>query len=108
MKIRITALAAMAAVILSGTASALTITNNDKQDYKLTVTIGETTKNVTIKPEETIKDICSAACSIRLNGDEENEYDLEVGEIVSIEENSIVFYDTQQEDTSTNNQQSQK
>ena len=91
MKLRITAFAAMAVVMLSGTASALTITNNDKQDYKLTVIIGETTKEITIKSEETIKDICLAACSIRLNGDEENEYDLDVGENVSIEKNSIVI-----------------
>ncbi len=82
---------ALAVVLFAGTASAVTITNRDAAAYKLTVLEGETSKDVTIQPNQTITELCKDSCGIRINDDEGNEYEVEVNEVVAIEEGQMTF-----------------
>ena len=97
--------AALATLFFVGAAHAVTITNRDSQAYKLTVMQGETTKDVTIQPNQTIKGICADNCGIRINDDEGNEYEVDQNEIVSIEQGQLTFDgDAQDQGSATDTQ----
>ena len=83
--------AALAAVLFAGSAQAVTITNRDAQEHKLTVFEGEDQRDVMIKPNETIQNICKTMCGVRVNDDENNEFQIDENELVSIEEGSLYF-----------------
>jgi hypothetical protein len=80
-------------LLLSSTAAhAVSITNRDDQDHKVTVVEGETKTDHVLKPSQALQGICAKGCTIRLNDDEEDEYQLEADDVVSIEEGSL-YYD---------------
>ncbi len=75
--------------------AAVTITNRDDKDHKLTILEEEGTKktDVVLKANQVVDNVCAKGCVIRLNDSEEDEYELEGNEAVSIEE-GYLYYDT--------------
>lgn len=79
----------------STTASAaVTLVNRDDKDHKLTVIedSGAKTTDHVLKPSQVLEGICEKGCVIRINDSEEDEYELEAGDKVSIEE-GYLYYD---------------
>jgi hypothetical protein len=87
-------LGALAGLLLSTVSAAATvsITNRDDKDHKLTVIEGDAKADHVLKPSQVLEGICQQGCIIRLNDSEEDEYELEGSEIVSIEE-GYLYYD---------------
>jgi hypothetical protein len=81
-------------MLLSSTtaAHAVSITNRDEHDHKLTVIEGDTKSDHVLRPSQTLNDICAKGCIVRLNDSEDDEYQLESDDVVSIEDGSL-FYD---------------
>jgi hypothetical protein len=73
-------------------ADAATITNRDDQEQKLTITEGEGTTEHTLKPAQVLENVCMKGCLIRLNGSEDDEYEVEGTDVVSVEE-GFLYYD---------------
>jgi hypothetical protein len=73
-------------------ADAASITNRDDQEQKLTIVEGEATTEHTLKPAQVLENICMKGCVIRLNGSEEDEYEVEASDVVAIEE-GFLYYD---------------
>jgi len=82
-------------VLLSGSTavSAVSITNRDDQDHKVTVVEGDTKTDYVLKPSQALNGICAKGCTVHLDDDEEEEYQLEADDVVSIEEGNL-YYDT--------------
>jgi len=82
-------------VLLSGSTAvhAVSITNRDDQDHKVTVVEGDTKTDYVLKPSQALNGICAKGCTVHLDDDEEEEYQLEADDIVSIEEGNL-YYDT--------------
>ena len=81
-------------LLLSSTAAhAVSITNRDDQDHKVTIVEGDTKTEHVLKPSQVLNGICAKGCTVHLDDDEEEEYQLEADDVVSIEEGSL-YYDT--------------
>jgi len=86
------------AALLTGLAypasAAVTLVNRDDKDHKLTVIEdgGAKSTDHVLKPTQMLEGICEKGCVIRLNDSEEDEYELEDGDKVSIEE-GYLYYD---------------
>ena len=89
---KVVALGSMAAWYLSSVALAVSITNRDDRDQKVTIIEGAVTKDQVLKPEGTIEGVCLKGCVVRLNDSEDDEYELEGNEVVSIED-GYLYYD---------------
>jgi hypothetical protein len=78
---------------VSATAS-VTLVNRDEKDHKLTIIedSGAKTSEHMLKPSQVLEGICEKGCVIRLNDSEEDEYELEPNDKVSIEE-GYLYYD---------------
>ena len=74
--------------------AAVSLTNRDDKDHKLTVVEdgGAKTTEHNLKPMQVLEGICPKGCIIRLNDSEADEYELEPGDKVSIEE-GYLYYD---------------
>lgn len=82
------------ALLSSSTAAhAVSIANRDDQDHKVTIIEGETRTDHTLKPSQVLTGICAKGCTIHLNDDQDEEYQLEGEDVVSIEEGAL-YYDT--------------
>ena len=65
-------------LLLSSTAAhAVSITNRDDQDHKVTIIEGDTKTDHVLKPSQVLNGICAKGCTVHLNDDEEDEYQLE-------------------------------
>jgi hypothetical protein len=75
-------------------AAAVTLVNRDDKDHKLTVIEDNGTKTTEhiLKPSQVLEGICEKGCVVRINDSEEDEYELEAGDKVSIEE-GYLYYD---------------
>lgn len=75
-------------------AAAVTLVNRDAKDHKLTIIEddGAKTQDHVLKPTQVLEGICPKGCIIRLNDSAEDEYELEAGDKVSIEE-GYLYYD---------------
>ena len=83
----------LASTLVSGTAlAAASITNRDDRDHKLTILDGNKTRDETLKPNATLDGLCPSGCVLRLNDSENDEYELEGNETVSIED-GYLYYD---------------
>jgi hypothetical protein len=91
-----TALSAMTIAGISSAFAAASVTNRDDKDHKITIIEGETKRDYTLKPNEELRDICVAGCVLRLNDSDDDEYQLEAKDIVSIEDSSL-YYDNADE-----------
>ena len=98
MFLRASALAAvlgLSVVLLTAEATAaVSVTNRDDKEHKLTVIEEDGTKKTdhVLKPAQVLEGLCAKGCVIRLNDSEEDEYELEGNETVSIEE-GYLYYD---------------
>ena len=80
-------------LLLSGTAAhAASITNRDEVDRKVTIIEGDRTTDHVLQPSQALNDVCAKGCTIRLDDGEDDEYVLEPGDVVSIEDGSL-YYD---------------
>lgn len=75
-------------------AGAVTLVNRDDKDHKLTVIedAGAKTSELNLKPSQVLEGFCEKGCVIRINDNEEDEYELQPGDKVSIEE-GYLYYD---------------
>lgn len=97
------------ALMLSQPAGALQLTNHDPVEQKIVVTEKSDSRDLVIKPSETLKDLCSDGCTMRMPDGEEYEFD--GSETVFVEE-GLMFLDDQDqgagepsgEDTSSTDQ----
>lgn len=74
-------------------AAAVSLTNRDDRDHKVTVIEGERSQDHTLAPSAVLEGFCSEGCVIRLNDSGDDEYQLEGDESVSIED-GFVYYDS--------------
>jgi hypothetical protein len=75
-----------------GAASAITVTNRDDKDHKLTIIEGDVKKDHALKANAVLENLCMKGCIVRLNDSENDEYELEGTEVVSIED-GYLYYD---------------
>ena len=91
-------LAALAALLALGASSglamaAVSMVNRDDKDHKLTVIEdgGAKSTDHVLKPSQLLEGVCANGCVVRLNDSEEDEYQLEAGDKVSIEEGYLYY-----------------
>jgi hypothetical protein len=82
----------VAASFFTDVAAAVSLSNHDERDHKVTIVEGESSKDHILKPAATLDGVCEKGCVIRLNDNENDEYELEGNEIVSIED-GYLYYD---------------
>ncbi len=92
MSARVFAASVMAALLSASTASAVSVTNRDDREYKVTVIEGSSQQDHVLKPTQVIEGVCQKGCIIRLNDSKDDEYELDGSEVVSIEE-GYLYYD---------------
>lgn len=92
MRVRPLAAFLVAAQLCAGAASSLTISNRDDHDHKITIIEGTRSTDHVLKPAATVENVCLKGCIVRLNDSEDDEYELEGNEVVSIEEGHL-YYD---------------
>ena len=79
-------------LLLSTTAAhAVSITNRDERDHRVTIIEGETRADYTMKPSQTVTDICLKGCTIRMNGSDDDEYRLAADDVVTIEDGTVYY-----------------
>lgn len=83
----------IAALLMTSAASAVTVTNRDAKDVKVTIIEGEARQDQVLAAGKVIEGVCQKGCIIRLNDSENDEYELEGSEAVSVEE-GFLYYDT--------------
>ena len=76
----------------SDPAFAVSVTNRDDKEHKLTIIEGDARADRVVAPSATIEAVCLKGCVIRLSDSENDEYELEGTEIVSIED-GYLYYD---------------
>ncbi len=81
-------------LLLSSTtaAHAVSITNRDEHDHKLTIIEGSSKAEHLLKPAQALSGVCVKGCTVRLNDREDDEYQLEANDVVSIEDGTL-YYD---------------
>lgn len=88
-------LAALAGIVASSgmSAAAISLVNRDDKDHKLTVIEdgGAKSSDHILKPSQLLEGVCANGCVVRLNDNEEDEYQLEAGDRVSIEEGYLYY-----------------
>ncbi len=90
---RIACVVGVIVLLSSSTAAhAVSITNRDDNDHKVTIIEGDAKTDHMLKPSQVLTGVCAKGCTVRLNDDEEDEYQLEANDVVSIEEGSL-YYD---------------
>jgi hypothetical protein len=72
--------------------AAVSLTNRDERDHKVTVIEGETKSDHLLKPSTALEGICLKGCVVRLDDNEDDEYQLEGADVVSIED-GFIYYD---------------
>ncbi|MEZ5852018.1 MAG: hypothetical protein R3D68_15355 [Hyphomicrobiaceae bacterium] len=85
----------LAFIVAGGSAwASVSLTNRDDKDYKVTIieNDGVTKTDHTVKPMQVLEGVCDKGCIMRLNDNDEDEYELEGMEKVSIEE-GYLYYD---------------
>jgi hypothetical protein len=86
--------AALLSVPAFAVSAAVTLVNRDDKDHKLTVIEdgGAKSTDHILKPTQMLEGICEKGCVIRINDSAKEEYELEAGDKVSIEE-GFLYYD---------------
>jgi len=78
---------------MTSTASAVTVTNRDDKEVKLTIIEGDARQDQALPPGKVIDGVCQKGCIVRLNDSDNDEYELQGSEAVSVEE-GFLYYDT--------------
>ena len=80
----------------------ISITNRDTKDQKITIVIeGQANQDQVLKPEQVVEQVCDKGCILRLNDSEDDEYQLEANDVVSIED-GYLYYDNEPADSFNN------
>jgi hypothetical protein len=90
--LRASVAATMAATLLTGTANAVSVTNRDDKEQKIQIVEGDVKKDHTLKPAAVLDGVCLKGCVIRLNDNDNDEYELDGSEVVTIED-GYLYYD---------------
>jgi hypothetical protein len=72
-------------------AHAVSITNRDERDYRVTVIEGEAKADHVLKPLQTLTDICLKGCTIRINDSADDDYRLTASDVVAIEDGTVYY-----------------
>jgi hypothetical protein len=80
-------------VTLDAALASASVTNRDDKDHKITIVEGEKKQDFTLKPNQALEGICDKGCTLRLNDSDDDEYQLEATDVVSIED-GYLYYDT--------------
>jgi hypothetical protein len=86
------AVSTIAALLMTSAASAVTITNRGDKEIKLSVIEGSAKQDQVLAIGKVLDGVCQKGCIIRLNDSENDEYELEGSEVVSVEE-GFLYYD---------------
>jgi hypothetical protein len=79
-------------LLLSTTAAhAVSITNRDEREHRVTVIEGEAAAEHVLSPSQTLTGICLKGCTIRVNNSEDDEYRLTANDVVSIEDGTVYY-----------------
>jgi hypothetical protein len=79
-------------LLLSTTAAhAVSITNRDERDHRVTIIEGESGADYMMKPSQTVTDICLKGCTIRMNDSDGDEYRLAADDVVTIEDGRVYY-----------------
>jgi hypothetical protein len=73
-------------------AAAVSLTNRDDRDHKVTIIEDDKQQDHTLRPSAVLDGFCQKGCIVRLNDSDNDEYELEGTEVVSIEE-GYLYYD---------------
>ena len=73
-------------------AVAASITNRDDREYKITIVEGPAKVDHMVKPQQSLEGVCPKPCILRLNDSDDDEYQIEPADIVSIED-GFLYYD---------------
>jgi hypothetical protein len=82
----------LAMSVWNGAAHAVSVTNRDDKPYKVTVVEGDLKQDHTVAPAGVLQGVCLKGCLIRLGDSQNDEYELDGTEIVSIED-GYLYYD---------------
>jgi hypothetical protein len=85
-------IAFLAVLSVADAAHAVSVTNRDTKDHKISIIAGDNRQEQLLKPGDKLEGLCPSGCLIRLNDSENDEYELEGPEIVSIED-GYLYYD---------------
>ena len=77
---------------LGSAAHAAKISNHDETEHKLSIAQGEETSVKTIKPQQSLDSLCPKACVVRIDDNDEDEYELDAEDVVAIED-GVMYYD---------------
>jgi hypothetical protein len=95
-KIKVLVLAVTTAIwagcLMSVSAGAVSVTNRDDKEQKIQIVEGELKKDHTLKPAAVLDGVCMKGCVIRLNDNDNDEYELDGTEVVTIED-GYLYYD---------------
>ena len=83
-----------AALLMTSAASAVTVTNRGDKETKLSIIEGEARQDQILSAGKVIEGVCQKGCIIRLNDNDNDEYELEGSESVSVDE-GFLYYDGQ-------------
>ena len=83
---------AIAALLMTSAASAVTITNRDGIDIKVVVIEGSAKQDIVLQAGKGVEGVCQKGCIIRLNDSDNEEYELDGSETVAVEE-GFLYYD---------------
>jgi hypothetical protein len=86
------AASSLAVLLGAQSAVAVMISNRDDRDHKVTIIEGDAKKDHTLKPSSALEGVCEKGCIVRLNDSENDEYELDGTEVVSIED-GYLYYD---------------
>jgi hypothetical protein len=89
--VRATAMAVIGIVLGATAAQGASISNRDEREYTVTIIEGEAKADHALKPSQTLSDVCLKGCTIRVNGNADDEYRLTGGDVVSIEDGTVYF-----------------
>jgi hypothetical protein len=84
--------ATVASFLVCGAAGAVSVTNRDDKEQKIQIVEGEVKKDHTLKPAAVLDGVCLKGCVIRLNDNDNDEYELDGTEVVTIED-GYLYYD---------------
>ncbi|MGQ0671383.1 MAG: hypothetical protein ACT4N2_00680 [Hyphomicrobium sp.] len=85
MAIRVFSAALISAVLFTARADAVTVSNRDGGDHRVTVIEGEARKDHVVKAGESLTGVCLSGCLMRLDDSSDEPYELEGQEITWIE-----------------------
>lgn len=86
MTLKLIPVCASAALLLSSAAQAVSITNRDDVDQKVTIIEGTAKTEHVLKPNTVLEGICQQGCVVRLNDKvDDDPYELEGSDVISID-----------------------